>query len=787
MIQNYLSTFLRLFRKNWITAGINVLGLSIGMVSALLIAKYIGYSLIFDSSYTNRDRIFHITQTETSDTNTTYDSEGTYRGVAELAYHEIPEVENFTKYNWGVEMLITVENQEGEIRQFNQDRIFSADTSFTQIFNLEPVTGSLIGALNEPQSVILPRATAEKYFGEVNVIGKTIRSRTSWGAESTWTVTCVVKDLPLSASRRFNVLVSTRESPDDSWQNPGHYQYLLLRSGKDHERIAEKITKAVNALPIFQGEDRSIAIDLIPITPKLSIFEIFLISTGVLILVLSWVSFTNLSIVQFTLRQREMFIRRSIGANSSGLIKQFLFETSALVILAMGISMLVIFMTKDYFSHLTDGHLLPLTGNQFYLNSLFIVMIVMGTLLPSAYILSTLLGRNKGTIKEEKQSSLNASARRRKILASFQFGIAIVMITFTYIIDGQMEHLSRLSKGINLENKIVIKTPRDVSQGKGRRAWALRNELSQLPWVSHVSTSSTIPGQTYRNEVIFKKAGTDHELLMYINVINEQFIPAYNIEILTGENFAPQGGPVNRSKVLINEVSMKALGLTLSNSVGQKIVDDEQQTYTIMGVVQDYHKTSPKDKIGPMIFKFNAVRGHITLTYSAENPPGEEEYAALEAIWRQVYAEIPFEYFSLSSYYDLQFNDEDQLLGVMQMFTFVSVFLACFSLIGLAIFEAANSKLEVGVRKAFGATSWTICSGILKRYLTLFMISMLIVAPFIYYLGGQWLDEFSHRITINPLHLLIPALGLLFISFCTIGFQIIRLSMLNPTKVLREQ
>ncbi len=778
---------MRILRKNWITSSINILGLSIGMVSALLIAKYIGYSLVFDSSYENRDRIFHLVQTETNEAGTTYDSDGTYRGIAKLAYDEMPEVVGFTKYNWGVEMLVTIEQEGEEIRQFNQNRIFSADAAFTEIFNLQAVAGSLEGALDEPQSVILPRATAVKYFGDINAIGRTVRTRTSWGSESIWTVTCVVEDLPSSASRRFNVLVSTKENFDGLWQNPAYYQYVMLRHGENPGMVAGKINEVVNALPVFQEEDRSIVIELVPIKPELSLFEIFLISTGVLIMLLSWISFTNLSIIQFMLRQREMFIRRSIGADNSGLIRQFLFENCAIVVIAVMISMLILPLLREYFIHLTDGHLLPLMDNQFHLNTWFILLILMGTLMPSVYMMRTLLVQNEGARKEAKQSKLNANARQRKLMAGLQFGIAVTMITFTYIIDRQSEYLSGLSEGIDLENKVIIKTPRDVWKGKGKRARALKNELSQLPWVKHVSTSSTIPGQSYRNEVNFKTERTEDEVLMYINMINEQFIPAYGIEILAGDNFPHQGGPSSRNKVLINEVSMKALGLELSNAVGQKVVDDEQQTYTVIGVVQDYHKTSPKDKIGPMIFKYNPVRGHFTINYFPENPPGDQEYRELEAIWRQVYAALPFEYFLLSAYYDLQFNNEGQLLGVMRMFTFVAIFLACFSLIGLAIFETANSKLEVGVRKAFGASSWIICSSILRRYLLLFLSTLLFVTPIIYYFADQWLDEFSYRIEVTPIHVLIPASGLLVTSFCTIGFQVIKLSSLNPVKVLRER
>ncbi|MDW3191794.1 MAG: ABC transporter permease [Cytophagales bacterium] len=786
MIQNYLSTFFRVFKKNWLSSLINITGLSVGMVSALLIAKYIGYSLVFNSSYENRNRIFHVSQIETNDGNVTYDGSATYRGVAILAQREIPEVEAFTKFNWGVEYLISVENETGELKQFNQTGIFSADTAFTDIFNLQPLAGNLEKALDEPASVIINRSIAEKYFGSIDVIGRTIKGRVSWGAETNWTVACVVEDLPRSASRRFNILVSGHEDLTNLWENAEYNQFVLLREGKDAELVAEKITRAVNALPMFQDENRSIVITLDPIKPELSKFELFLISTGILIMVLSWISFTNLSIVQFMQRQREMFIRRSIGADNSGLVKQFLVETGGVVMIALAISLVLLYFVKDYFQGLTDGHLLPLLGDEYFLNTLFIVVFIIGALLPSGYVMSTFLIRHKTTLQESKQARFNAGARRRKVLAGLQFGIAIMMITFTYVIDLQMDFLSGMSKGVNLENKLIIKPPKDVWQGKGRRARALSNELSQLSWVNHVSSSTTIPGQAYRQEVNYHIQGTENEVLMYVNNINPQFLPAYEIEVLAGENFPSQGGPSNRSKVLINLVSMKALGLELSNAIGQKIVDEEQETYTIIGVVLDYHKTSPKEKIGPMIFRFNAVRGYFTVNFNEENPPTEQSYAELESIWRDIYAEMPFEYFLLSSYYDYQFGQEDQLLGVMRVFTFVAIFLACFSLIGLSIFEMANSKLEVGVRKTFGASSLIIGSHLLKRYLTLFVVAILVVLPVIYYLTGQWLNDFSYRIQVTPLHILVPAAGLLFISFSSIAIQIFKLSRVNPVKVLRE-
>ncbi len=786
MIYNYLRTFLRVLRKNWVSTSINIFGLSIGMVSAFLIAKYIGYSLIFDSSYVNRDRIYHVSQIETNNTNITYDGSATYRGITVTALGEIPEVQGFTKFNWSVERLVLVGNEGQELKSFNQRGIFSVDTSFTNIFNLTPIVGGLKGALNQPYSIIITRSIAEKYFDNVNSLGRSVRARTSWGEEHTWTVTCVVEDPPISSTLQFNILVSTLDNTTDLWQTPVYNQYMILGPGEDHEVVAEKISKAINDLQVFRGEDRSIAVILDPIEPELSKFEIFLISTGALIMILSWVSFSNLSVVQFMLRQREVFIRKSIGADNPMLMRQFLFETGSIILFSVLVSLMILLLAGGYFSELADGHLLPISNNKFYLNTMFLVIFVIGALLPSTFFLGTLIAGSKSTILREGKYKVKSRIRKRKVLAGFQFGIAILMISFTYVIDLQMKYLSGLGKGVNLENKIIIKPPKDSFQGKGRRARALRNELSGLPWINSVSSSSTIPGQAYRQEVNFSLFGAEQEILMYVNDVNGEFLPTYEIEILAGNNFPEQGGPANRNKVLINEVSMRSLGLDLSDAVGQRLVDENQKIYNVIGVVQDYHKTSPRDKIGPMIFKYNPIRGYFTAQYAAKTDPGKEEYAQLEAIWRQVYSELPFEYFLLSSYYEFQFNNEGQLLNMMRVFTFVSIFLACFSLIGLSIYEAANSKLEVGVRKTFGASSFMIFFLFMKKYMMLFMLIIIVLAPVIYYLSGQWLNEFSYRIKISPMHILIPAAGLLLIILSTIGIQITKLSRVDPIRTLRE-
>ncbi|MEP0984907.1 ABC transporter permease, partial [Ekhidna sp.] len=779
MIYHYLKAYKRILKKNWLYTSIIIFGLSIGMASLLLSAKYIGYTLTFDEYYSNRDRIFHVDQLEKVNGNVNYDGSLSYRGVAFTSLRDVPGVENYTKFAFQVEKLILVEEEDGQQKSFSQTGIFSVDTSFAKIFNLKPIYGDLNHALDEPNSIIITQSIAKRYFGERDPTGNSIRSRAPWGSEKTLIVKCVVEDPPKNSTIKFNILVSEDAGQDDLWENPVHNQFLLLEDLENSERISKEISEIINELPIFKDNNREISISLDPLKSTFSKFEIFLVSVGGLIMILSWMSFSSLAIMQFMQRQKEVFIRRSVGASDRELARQYLFETGLIVFFSIVTTVLFLFGVYDYFSELAESHLLPLFSNKFYINTILIVIFLIGALLPSTYVLGRLLMSSENMILGEGKFSSKSGINKRRLLTGIQFGIAIFMITFSHMIDVQTQYLYDLDKGIDLDRKIIVKPPKDSRWGKGKRARTLRNELAKITWIGSVTSSSTIPGQPYRQEVNFSLFGSENTVLMYVNAGTREFFPTYDINILSGENFPSGKGSTNESKVLINKVSMKLLGLDLSNSVGQRVVDDNENVYTIIGVFENYHKTSPKEKIGPMIFMHNTVRGYFTINYTTQQIPDNKRMAELETVWKKVYADQPFDYFLLSTYYDNQFNNEDQLLRIMRIFSFIAIFLVCFNLIGLSLFETSNSKSEVGIRKAFGASSNQILFLFVKKYLILFLLVIIVSLPVIYYLMSQWLNEFSYRVEMKATYVFAPAMGLLILSLATIGFHIVRISRIN--------
>ncbi len=789
MIFHYLRTLLKILSKNSISSFINVLGLIVGMVSALLIAKYIGYSSTFDQNHRNRDEIFQISQTETKNGNIVYVGGLTYRGISINNLRSAPEVLNSTKFDQHVETLVLVNDQQQNTISFNENGIFSVDSSFLQLFDFQAIYGGVEGALTKPHSAIITQSISEKYFGDKNPIGETIETRVSWGENQNWKVTCVIQDPPKNSNIRFDILLAKTEEYEGLWDSPVFNQYVLVKKNTNIKELENRISSEISQMEIFKDENRNIRITLNPLKPSLSSIEILLIFVGLLILILSWINFTNLSIGQFIERQQEVFIRRSLGSSNGQLIQQYLFESASIVLTALILSLLILSVSYKSFLNITEGHLLPLIDNSFNINLSFTILFILGSLISSIYPIIRLVFKNKSKSSLIKNAGMGKSSFKRKLFVGIQFGVAISLMTFTYVISSQMDYLTNKKMGFNIENKIIIKPPKDSWNGKWKRLRTLKKEFYNLSWITSSTSSSTIPGQSYRQEGNFSLLGSNEKVLIYVNEVDKYFLKTYEINITHGSNFLSGGGPSNKHKALINGVASRLLGLSPEAAVGEKIFDGERE-FTIIGVVENYHKTSPKEKIEPMLFGFNMSRGYITINVIPNATPDinleKERIATLESIWNEIYPDQVFEYFILSSYYNDQFYVEQFLIKIFRFFTIIAAFLACFGLIALSFFESSNYKMEVGIRKTFGSSSGNIFMRFMSRYLLIFIISYVLTIPLTYYLLENWLYNYSYRITISLEHLILPSIILGLVALGSSGFKILQLSMINPGIIFRE-
>ncbi len=794
MLYHYVRMFLQGLGRNKITSAITIFGLLIGMTSAIIIAKYVGYSLTFDRFHQHQQHIFQLGQTETKNGSPENTGSSTYQGVAVVAKQAIPEVINYTRFTQGVERLVTVSDEAGKTTSYNERGIFTVDSSFLHMFTFRLLQGSQEKALAVPYSAVITHRTAKKYFGNKNPIGETITSRVSWGKKGLWTVTGVVEDPPNNSKLQFDLLVSKPVNHDNLWELPVEHQFIQTAlsntAPSDSPALAEKISNYISSLPVFQDQGRKLSVELLPLTPSLTSFEWMLALSGLAILILSWINFVSLSIAQSLRRVGEVFIRKALGSSNRQLLQQFVLESLAINGIALLLSLLFLTFSYDYFANLTGNHLLPLFDNTLSINTLLLTSFVVGSIFTSAYPALFLVSKKVSGLSKTGRTADQWGRGARRGLVVTQFVISSVMIVGTFVISSQIDFMIHQDVGLNPTNKLIIKPPKDRLGGKQERMLAIKSELAKRSWIERVTTSTTIPGESYRQEVYFSLKGSDRKPLLYINDVDTGFARTYQVEFAAGINFSGMSSTAtNHRKVIINEASARALGLTPEAAIHRELINQEEdELCEIIGVVKNYHKVSFRDAIEPTIFRYNPRRGYITLNLTsaaAHALPGK--LSELKEVWQTVYADQPFEYFFLTDLYRAQYDTEHFFREVFGVFTVVSICLACLGLIGLTLFDVSRGTLEVAVRKTFGASSAAILVLFFKEYLVLLLVATIVAAPVAYYIMDAWLQAYSFRIALGIQHLLIPSLLLFVIATVTIAVQIINVSLLSPARILREE
>ncbi|MDN5215887.1 ABC transporter permease [Fulvivirgaceae bacterium BMA12] len=789
MLNQYAKTLLRILWKDKIRNAVNIFGLFLGMASAVIIAKYIGYSLTFDNFHSNQNNIFKLSQVERKNGNITYEGQLTYPGITIASRDAIPEIVNHTKFSQRVETLVMVYDKQGDVMSSNERRIFSVDSSFLQMFTFKTLLGMQKNALTDPNAVVITQSTAKKYFGHDNPIGRSIVTRVPWGREESRTITCVLEDPPRNSKVKFDMLFASLED-ETLWDKPTSYQYIQTNSGVDANDLSGKISSFISSQTVFKDKGSKIAVKLIPLAPALSPFELMLAYVGLLILLLSWINFINLSIAQSLSRTGEVFIKKALGSTNLQLALQFIFETLFINCLAFFLTVFFLFVTYDHFMGFAGNHLLPLFSDVLHINSFFFLLFIFGFILTAAYPALFLITRKNSGIARVGEVKTTKGQRIRRGLVVTQFAISSVLMIGLFVMSSQLNYMKTKALGFRSQNQLIIKPPKDNWRGRMVKMKYLKNEIAKLPLINSLTSSTTIPGQSYRQEVNFSKIGSGDSVMLYVNGVDENYLDTYGIRLLTGTNFSRRSSTSsNQTKVIINEVSARALGLSPDQAIGERLFDYEtKETYTIIGVIDNYHKTSLRYKIEPMILKFNPRSGYITMNVTPNATYALRDITKkLSHIWENAYSDQPFEYFLLEDKYHEQYQAEDTFFKIFSVFTFISVVLASIGLIGLALFEVANSKLEVGIRKTFGASARAILFLFFKKYFLLLLVATVIGIPVSFRVMDLWLTNYSYRISIGMEHVLLPSIVLLMVALSTILLQIVRLSQLNPIKVLREE
>jgi len=795
MIKNYLKTAWRNLWKNKTMTFINVLGLMTGISCCLLIGLYIQHEYSYDKFQQKGDRIARVLMEYRFSSGDSKKVSVTSTKVLPVFARTFPEVET------GVRMSLNKRVVSLNDRQFEENRFMFADSTFFDVFSFQLLQGQPKEALSGLNKVILTTATAQKYFGTENPLGKILKI----GADAVpFEVTGVMQNCPANSQMKFDFLASfssLKANQEQTWWNANYTTFLLMKN-----TAAMKSLQA--NLPAFMkkemaGSNASIDFTLDPFNrihlhstfdsfePNTNITYLYIL-TGVALLILAIACFTyiNLSTARSIDRGKEVGIRKAVGAVRQQIFRQFIGESLLLSFIAVLLSAVVVLLVLPAFNQLA--------GTELSIQSLlspviigFIVLIVVcisflagsyPALVLSAFIPAKVL---KGALNKNGSGNW-----LRKTLIVFQFGISVFLVIATFVIHQQMRYIQDKKLGYDREQVLVMPLDNKMLASFN----TLKEEFKTIPGITHVSRSgnpptSIVSGYNMRSSTMPE---TDN-MSVTADLIDEDYINTMGMKLVAGENLTRQDvadvmnddDTARNYHFILNESAAKALGWTPAEAVGKKMFLDGSRPGTVRGVIQDFHFQSLHLAIQPLVLFPERWGRNILVKVTGNNIP--QTVQALQAKWKTLVPHRPFDYHFLDEDYNKMYNAEIRLGKIMNLFAAIAIVLACMGLFGLSYHAIQQRQKEIGIRKVLGASVAQLLLLVSKGFLKLVLIAFAITVPATWWAMNKWLEDFAYRVSISWLVFGVAGLLVLLIAAFTVSFQAIKAALSNPVKSLRSE
>jgi len=792
---NFLISW-RYLQRNKKYALLNLIGLTLGFTTCFILFQHISLYLTYDHHHEQADQIFEVSQSEVRGTQSKEEKKRTFFGMGPLAKDGYPEVEAMTRYITNIESLVIHEKENGEVVKFNANYIAEADPDFLQMFTLAFEEGDPINALSDPNTVVLTSSIAKRYFGNESPMGKTLQVTKPWGARYLLKITGVVEDMPHNSSFQFGMLKSlyknTTETEED-WGYPGFRTYLLLKSADDAPALAEKVSGAINELPEIVAKERAFKVALTQLSENpLTTTRKLLLTVGLLILVITWVNYINLSAAKSLARAKQVGILKIHGSTRYQSIYQFTTEGLLIQVVAIALAAVMIVSFFPFFEALTQNQIQPLDQL-----SLTYFLPLLGLFLVGSFLSSALPSIALTRIKSMSLlKDANPVAGKDKVMANplliLQFGISAILLIGFSLIYSQMDYLRNQNLGFSGGQTLIIKPSKDIWDGKMHRFNSFKKSLESLPHVSGHFSSTAIPGRGGNGITSTKMQGSTEELPITLIGVAGDYLTTMNIELLAGDYF-PKGGVnfhKNRRSVVLNETAVQLLGYHSYDSIiGKKVISSRhEKPMEVMGVVEDHHFSDLKDKIGPLMMDFNPFRGFIFV--QLDDKSYNQLHAAIleiEKLWNSSYTNQVFDYRFLDDEFQQQYAQEIVFSKIFSLFTGISILISCLGILGVSMFMAERKKKEVGIRKVLGAKVYQILEVFVRKMGMQVIIASVLALPLAYYLSMQWLQNFSYGVGLNVWMFLLPIAALFSIAIATVCLQTYRSATVNPIDSLKDE
>jgi putative ABC transport system permease protein len=589
----------------------------------------------------------------------------------------------------------------------------------------------------------------------------------------------------------------------DEWAGQNFmFSYVKLKPGYNFEAVINKMNDAfekhgaadLKALGMKKrlGLEAVKDIHLYSTTenPTARITYLYVVaSIAFFILLIACINFMNLSTAKATKRALEVGLRKTLGAQRGLLIRQFLSETMVIVLVAMVLSFILMQVTLPAFNDLTGKKIqLDQTNVSFIAVASLAITLVTG-LLAGSYPAFYLSSFKPSHILKGQSVLMSTNGLLRKSLVVFQFVIAITLVCGMIVVTRQLRYMQEQNLGFNQKHKLVL--PLRTKQARDNYV-ALRDALSTMPSVNAVTATDRVPGDMIFSDFGLYPGGSSMEkaVLIRTNFVEPNFLNVMGIKVIAGQNFPETRNGESWRKLIVNREAAKQLGFTPDQIVGELLYFDwqgQRYDFEVIGVMENFHQTSLKEKIFPMLYRVNEKPQQSFAIVDVEGTQIDKTIASLQEVWTNVNQDTPFEYNFLDERIQKQYVEDRKVSVVINTFTIVAMIISCLGLYGLSTYMAEKRFKEIGVRKVLGASVSQIVAMMSSEFVKLVVVAFVIAVPLSVYCMNKWLEGFAYRINPDVMIYLLAGIIAFAIALLTISFESLKAASGNPVKALRNE
>ena len=796
MLRTFFRTALRnLIKRRWFSL-LNVVGLGISLAACGLIFLYVQDERAYDRFYPNPDNLYRVGLSFTIGEED-YDWPESSALLAREMNDNFPKVASvttmFPAYTYAF-------RRDEQVR--GGFEVIRADSNFFSFFGYTLLYGDANTALKESHSLVLTESMARQYADiQSDLIGALL---TNDG--ETYRVTGIMADpipqthLPFDGVISIATLWKQHDYFMNTWQPNGVATYVRLREGAGPTDLQPAFAEVERRYLWPQMAARNLGVveerlraggerygyylepvaDIHLVRDGYQLYVRLFSAIGLFILLIACTNFVNLATAQATERRQEVGVRKVLGASRRSLVGQFLAEAGVISAVATLLALLLLGLLLPTFNQLTDKSLgLPLGSPEFLLGIPVVVLTV--SLLAGSYPAWIITAFSPAVALKGKSGQVRSGVSVRDVLIVGQFVVTAALMIGTLLVYRQSEYQRQLAPGFDKENVLLIRD----AYALGERKATFKQAAQRLSSVVSVSYSYTVPGGMHDgNPVIRVKGQSEGHKLNWFEA-DEDYVPTLGLTLLEGRNFSSAVAD-DTARVLINETAARVLGL--DEPVGQVLIDLWDDSWEVVGVVQDYHFRSLRHAVEPLIIlpslgNTDDWHTYVSVRYSNASLAIQQ----LEKLWNAQSPDAPFTYTFLDQQFNDLFQTEERLSTLGAFFTFLSVTLAALGLFGLASYTTRQRTKEIGIRRVLGASLTNLLMLLSKQYVKLVLIALAIAIPVANYLITEWLQNFAYPVSVPVWLFAMPGLLVLVLALVSVSVQTLRAATRNPVDSLRDE